>query len=624
MTKFIHISLLLFVFLTMQLFAQSTDEKSIQLQLTENEKIWLLEHPTIKVGIDPDYAPYEWLDEDGKNTGMIVDYLNKLEEILGIHFEIIKDKSWSELLEMAKNSQLDMLTSIAQTPKRLEYLTFSEPYRHTPTIIIDNGKGSFIGSLKKLSGKKVSVEKGYFVEEYIKNNYPNITLVSAQNTNEALEMVACGNVDAYVGDANVVDYKIKTNVFGTLRFSGQTEYISHQGFGLSRGNEPLASILTKAIATIPKNETDDIYNHWLNIEKRIKGQILIKYGLVTMLLFLIIVYWIYLLKREIRQRKEVEKKLQDSESLFRNLTENMEDVIWKLDKDYNFSYISPSVEKTLGYHPDKLIGHHIFEIFTEAGKVATTKRIKQRQEDYKKGILKTYSTLEIQHVCKDGNLIWGEIITKPEFDENKNIIGYHGITRAITERKKMEDKIRELAFYDPLTKLANRRLLYDRLKQVAASAKRSKKYSAIIYLDLDNFKPLNDKHGHSVGDLLLVEVATRLKNSIREMDTVARVGGDEFAIIIHELSEDKEKSTFKVDGIAKKILCALSENYTFKNTHDSDQIIEHHCTTSIGVFVFKAHSNQNAEQLFKQADQAMYKAKEAGRNTIRFYNEDSA
>jgi len=623
MTKFLHISFFLFIFLTIQLFAQSINDKSTQLHLTENEKIWLTLHPVIKVGIDPDYATYEWVNENGKHNGVIVDYLNKLEDILGIRFELIKNKSWNALLNMAKKSQLDMLTSIVKTPERSEFLTFSEPYRHTPTIIIDNGKGSFIGSLKQLSGKKVSVEKGYFMEEFIKNNYPNIILVSVPNTKEALKMLACNEVDAYVGDANVVDYKIKTNDFNKLRFSGQTEYISHQGFGLSKGNEPLATILTKAIATIPKSETDAIFNHWLNIEKGIQTQIFIKYGLVTILLLLIIAYWIYILKREIQHRKEAEKKLRKSESLFRNLTENMIDVIWKLDKDFHFSYISPSVEKTLGYHPDKLIGHHVFEIFTVEGKNTAIKRMQQRQEDQKKGIYRSYSTLEIEHICKNGKLIWGEVLTKPELDKNKNIIGYHGISRVITERKKMEDKIRELAFYDPLTKLANRRLLYDRLKQAAASTKRSKKHSAIIYIDLDNFKPLNDKHGHAAGDLLLIEVAKRLKDCMREMDTVARVGGDEFTAIIHELHGDKEKSTREANVIAKKILSVLSKNYIFKNTDDSNLVIEHHCTASIGVLVFKAHSNQNKEKLFKLADEAMYQAKDAGRNTICFYDKDS-
>lgn len=190
--------------------------------------------------MDPDYAPYEWTDKDGQHIGMVVDFMHRLEKILGLRFEIIHDKSWIELLGMAKNGDLDMLTSIVKTPERSEYLTFSESYRDTPTTIIDNRHGSFIGSLKQLSYKRVSIKKGWFMEEFIRNDYPEITIVTAANTKEALSMLLNGVADAYVGDTNLADYTIKTNNFDTLRFSGQTEYISHQSFGLTKGNEPLA------------------------------------------------------------------------------------------------------------------------------------------------------------------------------------------------------------------------------------------------------------------------------------------------------------------------------------------------------------------------------------------------
>jgi diguanylate cyclase (GGDEF)-like protein len=184
----------------------------------------------------------------------------------------------------------------------------------------------------------------------------------------------------------------------------------------------------------------------------------------------------------------------------------------------------------------------------------------------------------------------------------------------------MQDKIRELAFYDSLTKLANRRLLYDRLSQTISSSKRSQKYAAIIYLDLDNFKALNDTYGHAVGNLLLIEVANRLKGCVREVDTVARVGGDEFAVIIYALDEEKEKSMQEITKIAQKILDALSVVYFFNIANDKNSRVEHYCSASIGVSIFKA-DDESEETLLQHADTAMYKAKEAGRNRIRFYLE---
>jgi len=619
MYKFGRLYFFFCIFFSLLLFAEPLTDKSAQLEFTQNEKIWISAHPIIKVGMDPDYAPYEWTNQDGEYIGMVVDYMHRLEKSLGLRFEIIKDKSWIELLNMAQQNKLDMLTSIVKTPERSEYLTFSEPYRDAPTIIIDNGKGTFIGSLKQLSNKRVSVEKGYFMEEFMKNNYPKIRIVTAKNTKEALKMVSDAVVDAYVGDANVADYSIKTNSFDTLRFSGQTEYISHQSFAFTKGNEPLASILTKAIATIPKNETNMIFNPWLNIEQGLKSETLIKYALAVLILFSIVGYWIYRLKLEISYRKKAQKKLKESEAHYRNLTEDMVDVIWKTDKHFNFTYISPSVKRIIGFQPDELIGHHIFELFTDEGITTAMERMRHREEDEKNGIYESYSTLEIQHKCKNGSLIWGEIISKPELDENRNIIGYHGISRDVTERKEMQDKIRELAFYDPLTQLPNRRLLQDRLRQTIVDSKRRKNYAAIIYLDLDNFKPLNDTHGHSMGDLLLIEVARRVKNCVREMDTVARIGGDEFVVIVNELDENKEKSSAEVNILAKKILFALSATYFFDTNCDKISKIEHHCSASIGVCVFK-EGEESEETLLKHADAAMYKAKEAGRNRIIFYS----
>jgi diguanylate cyclase (GGDEF)-like protein len=184
----------------------------------------------------------------------------------------------------------------------------------------------------------------------------------------------------------------------------------------------------------------------------------------------------------------------------------------------------------------------------------------------------------------------------------------------------MEDQIRQLAFYDPLTNLPNRRLLGDRLSQTIAACKRSNSYGALMFLDLDNFKPLNDSHGHVVGDMLLVEASNRLRNCVREMDSVARFGGDEFVVILGELDKDKSESYSQAKVVSEKILQSLSVPYRMKvATNGQDEtIVEHNCTVSIGVAVFNDHEASQDE--FKRwADSAMYQAKKAGRNQIFFY-----
>ena len=211
----------------------------------------------------------------------------------------------------------------------------------------------------------------------------------------------------------------------------------------------------------------------------------------------------------------------------------------------------------------------------------------------------------------------GEIsryITKPW--ESHDIIL---VVRQVLEHKYMEEQIRNLAFYDALTKLANRRLLIDRMGQTMAASKRSGRYCALMFLDLDNFKPLNDTHGHTVGDLLLIEVGQRIKACVRVTDTVARFGGDEFVVMLSELDGNQSDSTAQAAIVAEKIRVALSEPYFLASKHaeQASSTIEHHCTSSIGVVMFIDHE-ASIENIFKWADMAMYQAKEGGRNRVRF------
>lgn len=186
----------------------------------------------------------------------------------------------------------------------------------------------------------------------------------------------------------------------------------------------------------------------------------------------------------------------------------------------------------------------------------------------------------------------------------------------VTERIRNEEEIRKLAFYDTLTQLPNRRLLSDRLDQAMAASKRSGRFGALMFVDLDNFKPLNDRHGHNMGDLLLIEAARRITRCLREMDTVARFGGDEFVVLLGELDVDKAESVAEAGIVAEKIRAALADTYRLK-THDMD-MLEHHCTASIGVALFRDHEN-SATDILKWADMAMYRAKSDGRNRVCFF-----
>lgn len=757
MMKFIRVCLLVFALLSLPAGAQTAPQpqisKASELSLTAKEKVWLNAHPVIRVGMDPDYAPYEWIDKDGQYVGLAVDYLRRMEPVLGVRFEIVKGMSWAEAIEMTQRGELDLLSSIVKTPERSKFLTYSEPYRNLQTVIIDHGQGGFIGSLAQLAGQRVVVEKGYFTQELLTQDHPDIQLLIASSTQEALSLLMDGKADAYVGDLGAINYAIKKTRRNSLRFSGQTEYQSQHRFAVTKANTELASLLNKAMATIPAEETDALFNRWMGLQivQGIQTETLLKYGTGLALLFLLFGYWVYRLRREINDRRaadarihtiletsldavismnaqgqitdwntraetmfgwaksealgrmlddtiipqrhraahrhglarflmtqeshvlnrrvemtalrrngeefpidlsisflkkgdatefnafiadtserqqradklrELTNQLKESETLYRLLTEDALDVIWRTDCALRIIYISPADERVRGFRADEVIGHHVFDMFTPEGIAAVKQIMVQRQVAEQDGAQAGVMTFEVQHRCKDGRLLWGEVFSKPERDASGAITGYHGITREITERKLMQDQVRQLAFYDPLTQLPNRRLLNDRLSQAMALGKRTGCHGALMVLDLDNFKSLNDAHGHLVGDLLLIEVARRLTVCVREMDTVARFGGDEFVVMLSELSPDRAASVSQASLIAEDIRLSLSAPYRLDIRPDaspettSAYTVEHHCTASIGVLVFMG-TETNQTEVLKQADALMYQAKDAGRNVVR-------
>jgi len=226
---------------------------------------------------------------------------------------------------------------------------------------------------------------------------------------------------------------------------------------------------------------------------------------------------------------------------------------------------------------------------------------------------------QMEYTCHTPNTKrWFTMTVNPLNTKQKGAVIVH---TNITDRKITEENVRDMAYLDTLTKLPNRRLLIDRINQVIASSKRSNRYAALMFLDLDNFKPLNDMHGHVAGDLLLIEVASRLKASVREMDTVARIGGDEFVVMLAELDVDKAVSRSEAGLVAEKIRLSLAEPYFLEIKDDQNQhvTVEHHCSASIGVVLFLSDM-ASQDDIMKWADDAMYEVKDTGRNQVRFYD----
>jgi len=227
---------------------------------------------------------------------------------------------------------------------------------------------------------------------------------------------------------------------------------------------------------------------------------------------------------------------------------------------------------------------------------------------------------EICNRRKDGEtyLAWLSITSVKDGDGNTT--HYVGTFTDITERKQAEDKIKHLAFYDQLTSLPNRRLMLDRLEKALVDCARRSRHGALLLIDLDNFKTLNDTMGHAVGDRLLVEVAARLTGCVRDSDTVARIGGDEFIVILEDL-DGGDHAMIDAERVVRKIHTALTEPYQIEITLDDGQATRymHECTSSIGILLFRDQMLPT-DELMKRTETAMYQAKAEGRNTHRFFD----
>ena len=309
------------------------------------------------------------------------------------------------------------------------------------------------------------------------------------------------------------------------------------------------------------------------------------------------------------------QQLHDSEMRFRSMMEDIAGVAAQgYTMDGSVTFWNHASEKLYGYSADEAMGRNLLDLIIppemhDGVKAAMAEMIETGQP---------IPAGELLLKAKDGSVV-------PVFSSHALVKPVRGPTELfcldidLTERKQMEEQVRQLAFFDPLTQLPNRRLLDDRLKQTMVASARTGRHGALVFLDLDNFKPLNDTHGHEVGDLLLIEVARRLKTCVREMDTVVRVGGDEFVVMLGELNADRDESGMQAGVIAEKIRLALAEPYVLTVRHEGkpDKIVVHQCTASLGVALFINHDTSQID-ILKSADAAMYQAKHDGRNRVWF------
>ena len=303
---------------------------------------------------------------------------------------------------------------------------------------------------------------------------------------------------------------------------------------------------------------------------------------------------------------EAQAKLHASELRFRSLTALSSDWFWEQDENFRFVRVD-------GYAVDKDIPGSAF-LGRTRWEVGVAGASEARWDEHRKMLEahQTFRNFEFQRRLQDGSVMWASVSGAPILASDGTFLGYRGIGRDVTSQKQHEEDIVRLAFYDPLTDLPNRRLLLDRLSKALVTSGRSQTRGALLFIDLDNFKDLNDTMGHDVGDQLLEKVASRLSLCVRQGDTVARFGGDEFVVMLMDLSAEVGAAVDQVKTVGEKILETLNLPFELRGH-------VHFSTPSIGVTLFSGPL-QSVDDLLKRADLAMYQAKEGGRNTMRFFD----
>jgi len=566
---------------------------------TPEEQAWLQAHPVIRVGVDRDFAPYEWIDAKGNYVGLSAEYIALIEQRLGVKLEVIKDKPWAEILKMAQQGKLDMLSNANKTPERQQYLIFTEPYLQTPAIIISDNSSGFISSLNRLNGKQVTLEKGYFMQELLMRDHPEIKLVLAENIHDALAMVSSDKVDAYIGDAASAHYAIKKGGMLNLSFSGDTNYKNYHSMAATKANPELASLLAKSLASIPQSEKDAIQNRWMSLkyEPGVKTETVLFYSAAALLLLAFIVSWNMRLRREISRRKQIEEEQRMAASVF----ENTQEGILITDAKRNIIDMNPAFSSITGYSRDEVLGKK--PSLLKSGLHDTNFYENMWQTIDRQG----YWRGEVWNRRKGGEIFAEWLTISAVADQQGKITHYIGTSSDITQLKAQERKLELMAHYDPLTGVPNRILFADHMHLAFAQTKRDNCLMAVGYLDLDGFKPVNDRLGHEAGDQLLIEIALRIKNSLREGDTIARLGGDEFVFLLLGLHKVED-----CEATLHRLLEVIRRPVILKNQTVS-------VSASIGISIFP-EDNTDPDTLLRHADQAMYQAKQEGKNCFHIYN----
>ena len=589
-------------------------------QLSKKEQQWLDENQPIHIGFDGDSPPYSFINESGQLEGISYDTIQLISKKLNLQLEIDKRKVWKDIYQAALDKKIDVVATMVKRHDREFQFAFTRPYVFKSLVIVTHINNKKIRQRSDLPGKIVALVKGYKYAEKILKDFPAITPFYVENMHDALAAVETQQADAAISYYAATYFLQNKYLLSHLKIASFYDRNSANESIAVRGDQPiLADIFQKGLESITEAEFQTIKSKWyppvkVPIDYETTRQIIGVFLLVLILLIL----WIGQIKRQNRKIKCTKNKLlvtncelnhlkdnletkvrqrtqqlQSSEQKYRSLVENLRDeyFFYKHDLDGVFTYLSPSFTSILGYNTKDCLVHYS-KFLSQS---ADNKKVYEYTEQSIKG--EKVPAYEIEAIDKQGGKHRLEILETPLYNEQGQCIGVDGIAHDITLLKQTQQRLNWLSYYDDLTGLANRRLFKDRLEQIINLSHRRKQSMALLFLDLDRFKIVNDSLGHAVGDEVLKETAERLKQQIRDSDVSARMGGDEFTLILPDTGAKA------AENVAKKVLESLLTPYVLNN----QKFI---LGSSIGIAIYPKDATDGVK-LLQLADAAMYKAKKS-------------
>jgi diguanylate cyclase (GGDEF)-like protein/PAS domain S-box-containing protein len=714
--RFIFISLAL-VFLGAAISASGPHD------LSPEEKRWLDQHAAeLRVAPELNYPPFSFY-ESGVWRGLSVDMLRLVEQQLGQTFTPLPGQSLDTILTLVKRGEVDVVTSLKETPERSKTLLFTPPYFNVPTVILVRDSSNATKWPASFVDKRIGVGKGYGVQSYLEKNYPALTLTLVQDDLEGMRKLTFGELDAMILDVASASYLNDREKLSHLRVLSSLDFSYTLSFAVRKDLPVLHQILTKALAAIPEKDKTAIFNQWVRIKLDPLSIFLARYSqwlgvLGASLLLLLGIGFVSWMARHQRIKAE-----QLAAHYARNLIEASLDPLITINPKGKITDVNRATEQITGLSrahlinsnfstyfidPDKasegyqqvftkgalhdypLALRHVDGRITEVlfnaslfhdldglvvGVVASARDITERKlaEDSlqavsvfthaREGIMITnaagdiintneaftritgysreevlgknprllnsglqnhafYEAMfadlarkghwygEIWNRRKNGDVFAEMLTTSVVRDDQGHIQHYVAMFSDITSMKEHERQLEHIAHFDTLTGLPNRTLLADRLQQAMAQAHRHQHLLAVVFLDLDGFKGVNDKYGHQIGDKLLIALAQRMKLALRDGDTLSRLGGDEFVAVFVDLT-----STTASVPLFNRLLTAAAQP-----VHLGGLTLQ--VSGSLGVTFYPQTQEVDADQLLRQADQAMYQVKQTGKNRFHVFDPD--